>query len=536
MRAMHSSSSATSRSPTPDLRQCTREPPSSSCVTSSPTAARTRCGPASAIEPRPLTIGTKSASPGMYAVPGRARAHQRGHLRDHAARDHLLAEQVAGAREQRADRLLDPRAGRVEQPHERDPLGQRQVAQPGDLHLAGHAHRPGHHREVVGAHRDQPAVDLAVAGDHAVGRRLLALEPAHGVVDPGVDAQLRERAVVDQQVEPLARGELLLRVLARDPLLAPAELRLRAPLVQVVDERAEHHSAASSRRPAASSSASAPTLPSSCTEAGRPCSAGPHGQRERRGADRVPRERQLEHAAAQLEVADAGRRRDHRDGRRDDQVEVLHQLGDALGVELAQADRRLGLGVGDAQRALHLERDGRAVELAVVAVQVGVDADDLAREPGVDAVRQREVDRRRCGNSAAAASTRSRTSGSARSVQATPTRRSASESSSARLEPRRHRLQHPLAARDVARHRPGGVVARRQRPAAVDRHEAEASPSCRRRRSTPPGSGSSRRSRCRAPRRRARPPAPRRSRRSTRPRRGRRRPGSAPSRSGRSRT
>ena len=65
MRAMHSWSSATSRSPTPDLRQCTREPPSSSCVTSSPTAARTRCGPASAIDPRPLTIGTKSARPGM---------------------------------------------------------------------------------------------------------------------------------------------------------------------------------------------------------------------------------------------------------------------------------------------------------------------------------------------------------------------------------------------------------------------------------------------------------------------------------------
>ena len=52
-------------SPTPDLRQCTREPPSSSWVTSSPTAALTRCGPASAIEPRPLTIGTKSARPGM---------------------------------------------------------------------------------------------------------------------------------------------------------------------------------------------------------------------------------------------------------------------------------------------------------------------------------------------------------------------------------------------------------------------------------------------------------------------------------------
>ena len=65
MRSMHSSSLATSMSPTPDLRQCTREPPSSSWVTSSPIAARTRCGPASAIEPRPLTIGTKSARPGM---------------------------------------------------------------------------------------------------------------------------------------------------------------------------------------------------------------------------------------------------------------------------------------------------------------------------------------------------------------------------------------------------------------------------------------------------------------------------------------
>ena len=38
-------------------------------MTSSPIAARTRCGPASAIEPWPDTIGTKSASPGMYAVP-----------------------------------------------------------------------------------------------------------------------------------------------------------------------------------------------------------------------------------------------------------------------------------------------------------------------------------------------------------------------------------------------------------------------------------------------------------------------------------
>ena len=48
---------------------CTSEPPISSSVTSSPVAARTRCRPPSAIEDVPLTIGMKSASAGMYAVP-----------------------------------------------------------------------------------------------------------------------------------------------------------------------------------------------------------------------------------------------------------------------------------------------------------------------------------------------------------------------------------------------------------------------------------------------------------------------------------
>ena len=67
--SMHSSSDPTSRSATPEIRVCTRAPPSSSWDTSSPVTAFTRCGPASAIEPRPFTIGTKSARPGMYAVP-----------------------------------------------------------------------------------------------------------------------------------------------------------------------------------------------------------------------------------------------------------------------------------------------------------------------------------------------------------------------------------------------------------------------------------------------------------------------------------
>ena len=41
---------------------------------------------------------------------------------------------------------------------------------------------------------------------------------------PGVDAELGERALVDQQVDPLARGQLVRVVLLGDLLLAAAEL------------------------------------------------------------------------------------------------------------------------------------------------------------------------------------------------------------------------------------------------------------------------------------------------------------------------
>ena len=175
----------------------------------------------------------------MYGGPRRARAHERRHLRDDAAHDDLLAEEVAAAGEERADRLLDPRAGAVEQPHEGQALGQRQVAQAGDLDLAGHAHRAGHHREVVGRHRHEPAVDLAVAGDDAVGRRLLALQRAHRVVDAGMEAHFGEGAGVDEEVDALARGELVGRVLLGDLLLASAELGLGAALVEVLDQGPE---------------------------------------------------------------------------------------------------------------------------------------------------------------------------------------------------------------------------------------------------------------------------------------------------------
>ena len=48
--------------------------------------------------------------------------------------------------------------------------------------------------------------------------------------------QLDEAPLVQQQVEPLAGGELALLVLLRDPLGPPTLLRERLALMQVVEE------------------------------------------------------------------------------------------------------------------------------------------------------------------------------------------------------------------------------------------------------------------------------------------------------------
>ncbi len=283
---MQSSSESTSRSPTPDTRVWMREPPSSSWVTSSPVTAFVRCGPASAIEPRPLTIGTKSASPGMYAVP----AAQGPISAATCGTTPLITTSSRNRWPEPANsepgRLLDARAGRVEQPDHRDALGERELAQARDLQLAGHAHRAGHDREVVGGHGHEPAVDLAVAGDHAVRRRLLALHRPLREVRPSVDAELGERALVDQQRQPLARGELVLLVLAGDLLLAAAELRLLAPLVQLLDERAQRRAGHERVRRARARSLSAPrggrgTAPARASPSPSPRSAPPRARAPR---------------------------------------------------------------------------------------------------------------------------------------------------------------------------------------------------------------------------------------------------------------
>ena len=147
---MHSSSSFTSRSPTPDLRQWTLAPPRSSIEMSSPVTAFVRWGPASAIAPWPTTIGTKSERPGMYAVPA-------AHGPSIAATIGITPDITTSSRKRWPEPAnSDPAASWIRAPAESSSqmngirFVQRHLAQAADLDLAGHPHRAGHHREVVG--------------------------------------------------------------------------------------------------------------------------------------------------------------------------------------------------------------------------------------------------------------------------------------------------------------------------------------------------------------------------------------------------
>jgi hypothetical protein len=89
--------------------------------------------------------------------------------------------------------------------------------------------------EVLRVDRDGAAVDPPEARDNAVAERALALhsEVRRVVLDEHV--QLLERALVEEEVEPLARGHLPRGVLLLDALLAAALEGLLAELLEVVE-------------------------------------------------------------------------------------------------------------------------------------------------------------------------------------------------------------------------------------------------------------------------------------------------------------
>ncbi len=153
-----------------------------------------------------------------------AGTHDHADLRHHAAGHHVALEHV-GIAAQRSHPFLNARAARVVQTNHRRTDLHRLIHHLADLLGVRLAQGATKHREVLAEHKHQAAVDHAVAGDHAIAGDLVFF---HAKVDAAVfdeHVPLFERALVEQQLQALAGGELTLFVLRIDAFLATAQAR-----------------------------------------------------------------------------------------------------------------------------------------------------------------------------------------------------------------------------------------------------------------------------------------------------------------------
>jgi len=130
---------------------------------------------------------------------------------------------------------LDARPAGVEQADHRRPDLHRLALDLDDLGRVRARQAAAEHGEVLGEDVDDLAVDRAPAGDDAVAGHLLVLHAEVGAAVLDEHVELLERALVQQQVDPLAGGQLALGVLGGDPRLAAAGLGLIATTVEFVE-------------------------------------------------------------------------------------------------------------------------------------------------------------------------------------------------------------------------------------------------------------------------------------------------------------
>lgn len=116
-----------------------------------------------------------------------------------------------------------------------------------DLHRSVHdladllrvplAQRAAEHGEILAEHEHQPAVDRARSSDHAIARNDLILHAEIDAIMLDIHVEFLERSLVEQDLEPLPRGQLALGVLRGDPLLAAAHSCGFAPALKFLDRR-----------------------------------------------------------------------------------------------------------------------------------------------------------------------------------------------------------------------------------------------------------------------------------------------------------
>ena len=140
-------------------------------------------------------------------------------LGDDARGEHVALEDV-GIAAQRRDPFLNPRAARVVHADHRCADLHGVIHDLADLLGVRLGERAAEDREILAEDEHHPAVDRAVAGDHAVARHGLLVHAEVVAAVPLEHVPFLERIGVEQELDALAGGELALGVLRVDALLA----------------------------------------------------------------------------------------------------------------------------------------------------------------------------------------------------------------------------------------------------------------------------------------------------------------------------
>ena len=158
---------------------------------------------------------------GRIDVAARARPHDDGNLRHDARRQHIALEDFAEPG-QRGHAFLNARAARIVEPDDRRAVLHRHVLDLADLLCMRFRQRAAEHGEVLGEDIGHAPVDRAPARDHAVARnaRFVGMEIGVAVFDEHIE--LFERALIEQELDAFARGELALVMLLLYARLAAA--------------------------------------------------------------------------------------------------------------------------------------------------------------------------------------------------------------------------------------------------------------------------------------------------------------------------
>ncbi len=125
----------------------------------------------------------------------------------HHARGPDVAEEDVGIAGEGRDALLDAGAAGVVDADDRHPVAERKLLDLDDLGRGDLTERPAEHRRVIGVDGDRALLDGAEAGDQPVAGEALLLHPEANRTRLGVEVELDERPLVEEEVDAGPGGE-----------------------------------------------------------------------------------------------------------------------------------------------------------------------------------------------------------------------------------------------------------------------------------------------------------------------------------------